>query len=51
MYLIGIFAAMSGFLIITLNAFMNYPVGIEYLNGQYIDINPYSIFFYSNRIY
>ena len=29
MYLIGIFAAMSGFLIITLNAFMNYPVGIE----------------------
>jgi Cytochrome bd-type quinol oxidase, subunit 1 len=45
MYLIGIFGAMSGFLIITLNAFMNYPVGIEYLNGQYIDINPYSIFF------
>jgi len=45
MYLIGIFAAMSSFLIITLNAFMNYPVGIEYLNGQYIDINPYSIFF------
>jgi len=45
MYLIGIFATMSGFLIITLNAFMNYPVGIEYLNGQYIDINPYSIFF------
>jgi len=45
MYLIGIFAAMSGFLIITLNAFMNYPVGIEYLNGKYIDINPYSIFF------
>jgi len=45
MYLIGIFGAMSGFLIITLNSFMNYPVGIEYLNGQYIDTNPYAIFF------
>ena len=45
MYLIGIFGAMSGLLIITLNSFMNYPVGIEYLNGQYIDTNPYAIFF------
>jgi len=45
MYLIGIFGAMSGLLIITLNSFMNYPVGIEYLNGQYIDTNPYVIFF------
>jgi len=45
MYLIGIFAAISGLLIITLNSFMNYPVGIKYLDGQYIDTNPYAIFF------
>ncbi|BBL45303.1 cytochrome ubiquinol oxidase subunit I [Nanobdella aerobiophila] len=45
MYLVGFFAAMSGVLIITLNSFMNYPVGVQYINGQIIDTDPYAIFF------
>lgn len=44
MYLVGFFAAMSGVLIITLNSFMNYPVGVQYINGQIIDTDPYAIF-------
>lgn len=44
-FLVGISGLASGILVVAANAWMNSPAGFDYVNGQYINIDPIAAMF------